>query len=481
LKVTRLPLELRADPTRVLARPYVPGSIERVCGVVARLAAMSDAQAERTLHGIVTAFESRHRNINEIFEAHYNHVAPHLDGMAPTSPLRQRLVGACLTLEYSLESVALFNPSIVLHTDQSGLPTGATRFIMSLRACGEGHISSIEFRSGVINADGSVTLDAASRTASYGRHVEERLYARTVFFQKLSEMEDGNALGAPLAESMPDEFTMDQLEGAIEALRPTQRIGNRFDEQAEGVLWLARSNYHLTFPSDSDLSERVIFPVTENESRGIEDARFVRFVEPDGRAIYYATYTAYNGVRILPQLIRTEDFLRFEIHTLNGPCVRNKGMALFPRRIGGDYWMVSRIDGENLFLAKSDNVYYWNNALPLRRPTLTWEIIQIGNCGSPLETDAGWLLLTHGVGPMRQYWIGALLLDLEDPTKVIGALDEPLMVPQADEQDGYVPNVVYSCGAIIRQDLLVIPYGAADSYTRIATVPLADVLARLTS
>ena len=283
------------------------------------------------------------------------------------------------------------------------------------------------------------------------------------FLQKLSEMHGRHPQEQRLVGSLGETFTFDQLRAAIDRARAQFAGINKFDEQAENVLWLARSNYHLDFPPELDLSERVIFPVTENESRGIEDARFVRFIEPDGRVAYYATYTAYNDVRILPQLIHTEDFLHFEIHTLNGSSAQHKGMALFPRRISGKYCMVARLDGENLFLLRSDNVYYWDEAVPLRRPTLAWEVVQIGNCGSPLETDAGWLLLTHGVGPMRQYWIGALLLDRDDPTTVLGHLEKPLLAPRASERDGYVPNVVYSCGAIIHNDTLIIPYGVADT------------------
>ncbi|MCH9001242.1 MAG: glycoside hydrolase family 130 protein, partial [Planctomycetes bacterium] len=301
------------------------------------------------------------------------------------------------------------------------------------------------------------------------------------FLQKLREMHGRHSFEQRLFGSLGETFTFDQLRAAIDGVRAQFAGIDKFDEQAQDVLWLARSNYHLDFPPESDLSERVIFPVTENESRGIEDARFVRFIEPDGRAGYYATYTAYNDVRILPQLIHTEDFLHFEIHTLNGCSAQNKGMALFPRRINGKYCMVARLDGENLFLLRSDNVYNWDEAVPLCRPTLAWEVVQIGNCGSPLETDAGWLLLTHGVGPMRQYWIGALLLDRDDPTTVLGHLEKPLLAPRASERDGYVPNVVYSCGAMIHHDTLIIPYGVADTYTRIATVPLPDLLAHLKS
>jgi predicted GH43/DUF377 family glycosyl hydrolase len=245
------------------------------------------------------------------------------------------------------------------------------------------------------------------------------------------------------------------------------------------MLWLARSNYHLTFPQDSDLSERVIYPVTENESRGIEDARFARFVDDDGTVEYFATYSAYNGVRVLPQFIETPDFRHFKIITLNGRYAKHKGVAIFPRKIDGYYMMVSRVDGESIYLMPSDNRHFWNQAEKLQPPTQSWEFVQVGNCGSPLETDEGWLLLTHGVGPMRQYCMGVMLLDLNDPSKVIGQLDVPLLVPHADERDGYVPNVVYSCGAMIHNQTLIIPYAMSDSAVGLATVPLQDLLTRL--
>jgi predicted GH43/DUF377 family glycosyl hydrolase len=247
------------------------------------------------------------------------------------------------------------------------------------------------------------------------------------------------------------------------------------------MLWLAHSNYQLDFSPDVLLSERLIFPVSENESRGIEEARFVRFTRPDGRATYFATYTAYNGMRVLPQLIETSDFRHFKINTLNGSCVQNKGMALFPRKVHDKFMMASRLDGENIFLLESDNVNFWNESKLVYGPRHPWEFVQVGNCGSPIETEAGWVLLTHGVGPTRQYWLGAILLDLDDPSKVLGSLGDPLLVPNANERDGYVPNVVYSCGALLHEGRLVIPYAVSDSHTTIATVSLSELLARLTS
>ena len=322
------------------------------------------------------------------------------------------------------------------------------RFIVSLRACGEGHISSIEFRTGIVDARrlGDVRATSA-RFALTARPDDDALYDKAAYVPKLVEMKAHRQWAEPVLALLDDEFTMSDLKYAIERCRPPGS-DTSFTELADNMLWLAHSNYQLEFSPDIPLSERVIFPVSENESRGIEDARFVRFTHANGRVAYFATYTAYNGFRVLPQLIETTDFRHFKINTLNGRCVQNKGMALFPRKIGDDFVMASRLDGENIYLLRSDNVHFWNESTLVREPKYPWEFVQVGNCGSPIETKAGWLLLTHGVGPMRQYWIGALLLDLEDPSRVIGELREPLLMPNADERDGYVPNVVYSCGAM---------------------------------
>lgn len=257
------------------------------------------------------------------------------------------------------------------------------------------------------------------------------------------------------------------------------RLPREIQRTRECIRWLAKSNYQVTFAPATTLSQRIIFPVSPNESNGIEDARFVRFREEDGSMIYYATYTAYNGHAILPQFIETKDFRSFAVCTLNGQAVQNKGMALFPRRIHGRYAMISRQDDENLFLMTSDNVHFWNEPRLLRRPVHPWEFVKIGNCGSPIETSEGWLVITHGVGPMRRYCIGAILLDLEDPTRVIGSLREPLLEPTGGEREGYVPNVVYSCGAMVHGGRLILPYAVSDTSSQIVTVGLASLLAEM--
>ena len=349
-----------------------------------------------------------------------------------------------------------------------------------VRATGEGHISSIEFRDGVISPEGGISLTPVSRFVTVPEVVPNPSYRKRRFTIKLQEMgldnECSTAVMAPLAE----QFTRSELAASVSGVRkdvvPTTHDQRR---TFEFIQWLADSNYELRFPARLALSERIIFPVSPNESNGIEDARFVRFTEDDGAVMYYASYTAYNGRAILPQLIETADFLHFRVLTLNGSAVQNKGMALFPRRIHGRYAMLSRQDDENLFVIFSDNPHYWSDPQLLLRPAETWESVKIGNCGSPMETAEGWLVITHGVGPMRKYCIGAALLDLDDPTKVLGRLREPLLCPEGHEREGYVPNVVYSCGSLIHGTELILPYAMSDTATAIASMPVAQILAAL--
>jgi predicted GH43/DUF377 family glycosyl hydrolase len=477
LNVTRLAVRLVADPHRVLARPFLPGAASRIQAVIDRVLALSDAEVAALLSGLVADYRPRHKDLEGVFRRNCVAALAWLDRPVLLGGERALLAGAYFTQEYSLESAALFNPSMVPHPDQSGVPKGASRFIMSLRACGEGHISSIEFRSGIVDAACDVHLDPLTRFALTARARDDTRYHKRTYTMKLAEMSAHQQWTEPVLAQLDNEFRMSDLKAAIERIRPSGVSSTPFKETTDNMVWLAHSNYELDFPRDSELSERVIYPVSENESRGIEDARFVRFTHEGGEVAYYATYTAYNGFRVLPQFIQTTDFTHFKVNTLNGLCVQNKGMALFPRKIGGHFVMASRLDGENIYLLRSDNIHFWNESKLLHSPKYPWEIVQVGNCGSPIETSKGWVLLTHGVGPMRQYWIGALLLDLEDPSRVLGELAEPLLMPIPTERDGYVPNVVYSCGAMRHEDRLIIPYAIADSRIRIATVALSDLLA----
>lgn len=479
LKVRRLPLRFVSDERRVISRPFCPGGETRIRAVIDRVSRLSEEDVECLLAGVLENFAGRHKDIESVFEEHYRAAVALTEQPRDISRPRRLLIGSYFTMEYSVESCALFNPSIVQHPDQSGVPEGAVRFIMSLRATGEGHVSSIVFRTGVITADHAIRFDLPGRFSRRLRQLPDRLYEKLLFRRKLHEAGIDGATVDLVLDRLPEGFTLAQLEHAIAEAREAQPEMFQLEKTTGGMLWLARSNYQLQLPGDADASEVVIFPQSENESGGIEDLRMVRFVEDDGSATYFGTYTAYNGYHVLPQLMETSDFSRISIHTLNGAKAQNKGMALFPRRIDGHYVMCSRIDGENLYIMYSDIVHFWESAELLQTPKHPWEFMQIGNCGSPLETSEGWLLLTHGVGPMRSYSIGAMLLDLHDPLKVIGSLDEPLITPTEQEREGYVPNVVYTCGAMIHGDYLYVPYGLADRATSFAVVSLPSLLERL--
>ena len=478
LRAVRRPEQFVPDKTRVITRPFVPGNEEHLKSVLNRVIGLSDAEVSRLLSEVMTDFSTRHRDIIGAFETHYAMVSEHLDGRRVSCEQRL-LIGAYFTKEYSVEAAALFNPSMVPHPDQSDLPPGACRIIVSLRITGEGHLSSIGFRSGVIDTDGEITIDPASRYVTTPEIIRTPIFNKHTFDLKLSEMGVHNDISEIVLEGLPPQFIADDLEQGIENLRRRGTAPAIVHETVEAIGWLARSNYVAVFPSDCPVSERIIFPVSDNESRGIEDARFVRFVDDDQAVMYYATYTAYNGFQVLPQMIATPDFRSFRISTLNGKYAVNKGMALFPRRLDGLFTSISRADGENLYLLQSDNIHFWNTAKKIREPQYPWEFFQIGNCGSPIETDEGWLLLNHGVGPMRRYTIGVDLLDKEDPSLVIARLDEPILIPEEHERDGYVPNVTYSCGAMIHGQYLYIPYAMSDMVTSMAYIPLAQLLDRL--
>jgi predicted GH43/DUF377 family glycosyl hydrolase len=486
IRIKRTPLRLSRDARRVLAKPYLPGEEAILPGesraqlLMSRVLAIPEDDVRSLNAEMKRRFAQRHRDLAVIWERHFDAVAHCVPAGVEVSIERRHLIGAYFTHEYSVEAAALFNPSIVPAPDQSGLPSGARRFVMSLRAVGEGHLSSIEFRSGVLGADGELAIDDAGKYLVAGRRTPPVKFDKAHFAAKLQELGAINELSSGLLARLGTTFTPEELEASL-SIRESGVPAAIWFETAQIIRVLASSNYVLTFPADSDLGERVIFPAGPNETRGMEDARFVLFTDRDGSTKYYATYTAYDGFSILPQLIETEDFVRFRISTLNGAAAQNKGMALFPRRIGGKYVMLSRRDRENLHLSVSDDVHYWNEVTELYRPQYPWELLHIGNCGSPIETPAGWLVLTHGVGPMRCYSIGAMLLDLDDPRRVKGHLATPLLEPDEEEREGYVPNVVYTCGAIVHADELVVPYGFSDCGVAVARLPLADLLDALSA
>jgi predicted GH43/DUF377 family glycosyl hydrolase len=425
--LNRQALYLRPDPARVVVRPFRPATEPRDLNptdksranhIVDRVMALDAESCGRLLAEVLENFQGRHRNLLQTFEQRADTMEEVFLLHTQFSAAQRQLVGAYFLHEYSFEAAALFNPSIVAHPDQEGVTSGSQRFVLSLRAVGEGHISSLTFRSGTVAGDGCVTVDPTVRLASVPR-VEKS--------------------GGP---------------------------------------GMASDCYDLVFDPQQDLSERVIFPVTEAQSNGIEDARFVAF-EDDGRKSYLATYTAYSGKAIRSELLETRDFLSFRLSPLHGVAARNKGMALFPRKVNGRYAMIGRQDNENLHLIYSDDLYNWGEGVVLLKPKFPWEFVQIGNCGSPIELDEGWLLLTHGVGPVRRYTIGAVLLDKTDPSRVIGRTTEPLIRPEPSEREGYVPNVVYTCGAMRHNERIILPYAVSDTYSNFATLGIAELLKAL--
>ncbi len=483
--ITRTRHRILPNPRRVLAKPFLPGEEALLPGqsraalLMARILAIPEAEVAALNATIMRQFDGRHRGFRQMLERQFEALAVHVPDPAAVSADRRLLVGAYFTHEYAVEAAALFNPSIVPAPDQSGLAGGSMRFVMSLRSVGEGHLSSIEFRTGMLDADAGFTIDEPGATLVGGRRTPPGYFKKARFVAKLLELGVVNDLSSSVMNRLGAQFTLEELEASLSGLEAHGPPPAVWFETVKIIRTLASSNYVTTFPADSQLAERVIFPAGPNETRGMEDARFVRFTADDGRSTYYATYTAYDGFSILPQLIETDDFIRFTISTLNGVAAQNKGMALFPRLIDGKYVMLSRKDRENLHLATSTDVHHWNEVVELYRPQHPWELLQIGNCGSPIETDVGWLVLTHGVGPMRRYTIGALLLDLADPRRVIGHLPEPFIEPDEDERDGYVPNVVYTCGAIVHGERLIVPYGFSDVGIAVAHLPLADLLEAL--
>ena len=470
---------MSAESSRVITRLYFPGDGPRLKRMVERVTNLNDDEVQDLLETIFLNFSERHRYFKEALEKNFEHVAEHSPNIRSFSPERRLLLSAYFTCEYSVESAALFNPSIVRHPDQKRVSKGSQRFIMSFRATGEGHISSIEFRSGIIDENHDLSFDPISQYVETPEIHTDPVFNRLHFQQKLEDIGTRTDILDWLLGGLGEDFTFGELQAQIKRLRSTRFRAKGKRDAIDTALWLARSNYEVIFRPDRQISERVIFPVTENESRGVEDARFVRFVNDDGSVKYYATYTAYNGFVILPQLLETTDFVTFKIHTLNGKAVQNKGMALFPRKINGQFTMLSRQDGVNNYIMFSDNINYWNETNLIQEPAHPLEFVQIGNCGSPVETPEGWIALYHAVGPMRQYSIWAVLLDLDDPSKIIGRLQEPILTPDEHERDGYVPNVVYSCGSMIHEGELIIPYAIADQRCSVASVSVPELLSRL--
>jgi predicted GH43/DUF377 family glycosyl hydrolase len=481
IPVTRLPLRLAADPSRVITRLFCPGDTNRIREIIMRILAIPETEVVALLAELQRVYGSKHPDLLDVYTDHYEQVRSAVPAESTLSQARQLYIGGCFTMEYAVEAVALFNPSIVPALHQEGVPAGSVRFLMSLRATGEGHISSIVFRTGVIDANDDVQVDP---TRAYSKMLKAILPDQ---FKKSAFRRDLVTLGVPnervrrILDGLGDQFTRAQLSEAIDQVRQDHETSGFLEETADTLISLTRVNYQLLVeqPITHQEFEIVIFPFSDIERHGIEDLRLVRFTEEDGTHIYYGTFTAFNGERVFAQLLEFRGGQTIDVSLITGECAKNKGMALFPKRIRGKYAMISRIDNENLYYMESDDILAWDEARPIEVPKFPWEVIQIGNCGSPIETERGWLLLTHGVGPMRQYCIGATLLDRDDPCRVIGRTCEPLIMANDEERSGYVPNVVYSCGAMIHNRMLIIPYAVSDSSTRVARVDLEALLRSL--
>jgi predicted GH43/DUF377 family glycosyl hydrolase len=468
----------------VVSTIFLPGQEMAASGesrstaVLDRVLALTDAEVDSALMDVEASFSKRHRDLDGTLDAHFALMEHRLAGAAQLPLARRRLIGAYFTQEYAVEGAALFNPSMVAHPDQSGVAEGSLRFVMTVRVVGEGHISSVELRTGTIDASDVVTFDPTPESAVRPVPVATT-YSRTTFEQQLAELGGDHANSDFVLDSLPATFSRTHLDIALAELRVQKLTRGAAARTIDRFELIAACNYSVMFPEDSAVQERVLMPHAPSESHGLEDVRMVRFTESDGGVDYLGTYTAYDGSRIVPQLMLTTDFRTFQMAQLSGPGAKNKGLALFPRRVDSRYLALSRADRESNALTSSDDLRYWRTPRLLQSPWHPWEIVQLGNCGPPIETEAGWLVLTHGVGPMRVYGIGAILLDLADPSIVIGQLSSPLLTPDEDERDGYVPNVVYSCGALLHGGTLVLPYGCSDSTTRVALVDLAALLSAL--
>ncbi|GAA3872855.1 glycoside hydrolase family 130 protein [Saccharothrix violaceirubra] len=482
--VTRISPLLRPDPRRVITKLFVPGEERpehesRSAAVIRRVMALDEETVCAALARTVRLFADRHRDVRATFADHFASVSHRLPAGVVLSEARRLLLGAYFTHEYAVEGAALCNPSMVAHPDQSGLTPGHLRFVLSVRGIGEGHLSSIGFRTGVIGPRGTLTVEPPSDVVTTGLRGDP-VYDKPLFLGKLAELGQDDEVSAVLNRWLPARFTGAELDLVLADLHPGLAARREAHRTVELIRWIAECNYTSEFPVDTDVSGRVLWPTGPSERQGMEDARFVRFTDDDGDRTYYATYTAFDGVDVAPQLLRTDDFRTFQVTQTTGPAARNKGMALFPRRIGGRFAALSRGDGESTAVTTSDDIGNWSDSRPVAAPGGDWDLVQVGNCGSPIETPEGWLVLTHGVGPMRVYSMGAMLLDLDHPERVLATLPEPLLLPDPDERDGYVPNVIYSCGGLRHGDTLVIPYGASDSTIGLATTSLRGLVAALT-
>jgi predicted GH43/DUF377 family glycosyl hydrolase len=483
LPVERKPVKIYPDPTRVIARFFFYGE-GRAIEIIKKVMNLTEQEVASIIMPLLQEYSKRHRKITNVFTRHCEKLRKLINemgiDMSSMSQYRKLLIGSYFTHEYSIESSAFFNPCCIEDPDQTELVEGQKRVIISFRAVGEGHISSIAFRRAIIDHNNNITVIPSGEYIDEAEVIRNATYKKELFFNKAMESNIAPDVVEEVKKRLEEQFEYLTLQLLIRNLKEKETDELRKNELNK-VLWLADVYHEIIFSLDTDISDRVIFPISEFERNGIEDARFVRFIEDNGKVIFYATYTAYDGKMILPKLLQTSDFYDFKIRPLYGAGAMNKNLALFPRRINGNYAMISRIDGMNNYIMYSNNVLIWDKPQLLQEPKYPWEFIQIGNCGSPIETDDGWLVITHGVGSMRRYCLGISLLNRDDPSIEIGRLDEPILMPNEDEREGYVPNVVYSCGSIINNGKLIIPYGLADHSSSFVSVDLNALLDKLRS
>jgi len=478
VSVTRKDIRLHPDSSRIIARFFMSGEL-RTQQLVMRVVNLPDDQVSLALEQTLRDFANRHRNISKVFLNHAKEIQDIIEGMKINfdhlSLERKMLLGAYCTSEYAIESAAIFNPSIIEDLDQTYLKPGEKRVIISFRATGEGHISSLVFRRAILNQNNDLIISRVGENIDVPVISHKKLYNKERFFNRMEVLNIPEKYSKNIMSGLPDQFEYYVLKNEVERVLHNSDISTDKQIALEEMTWLVDSFYDIQFHKDSDLSERVIFPISNAEKSGIEDARFVRFTDDDSVKIF-ATYTAYNGTHILPKLISTEDFYTFRVMPMHGNGARGKNLALFPRKIKGKYAMLARVDGVNNYIMYSDRTTLWNNPEILQQPKYPWEFTQLGNCGSPLWTEEGWLVITHGVGTMRRYCIGASLFDLDNPLKQIGRLKEPLLTPMEHEREGYVPNVVYSCGSLIHNNNLILPYAVSDYSSTYGVVDMTELL-----
>jgi beta-1,2-mannobiose phosphorylase / 1,2-beta-oligomannan phosphorylase len=484
VKVIRKNFQFSPDASRIIPR-FLKTTENRSIEIIKMVLSMPESEVNTALSQLLRDFSTRHRNISRIFERHFDklgHIFNLLEiDQKELSFSRKALIGSYFTMEYSIESAAFYNPSILEDPDQSELRPDEKRVIFSFRATGEGHVSSIVFRSGVLDRNNDLNMEPVGKMLAEADVIKRNVYNKKAFREKLEAMKyRGKAISpAFLLDQLDDNFTYDDLLKCLKETKdtltsPKELLINR-------MMWLASAHHEIDFSIDSAISERVIFPISPSEQKGIEDARFVKFTDDEGRVTYYATYTANDGAAVMPKLIHTTDFYHFKVLPLNGEIAQSKGMALFPRKINGKFAMLCRVDDVNNYITYSDDMIIWRDAKLIQAPKYPWELLQIGNAGSPIETEDGWLVITHAFGPMRKCVISASLFELENPEKEIGRLKTPLIMPNESEREGYVPNVVFSCGSIIHNDDLIIPYSTSDQSSTYATVNLRELLNELKS